>query len=190
MAQIGAMAYSHTNRNGVTLYLHRGRATFGEPFEFLDSVHEGALDALPKGYDVYEDPNGRLRLVLQTDDLFSDADVQIVRAALQSTAYAEYLVEVIEDDIVIMQPDWSRAELARFLAQPVDSLTAEEIEDNTHYAPIMCLQPELAPHGHFRLLRMEFDPIPGWSEPLTEGPLDEVVAQLGSQLRDAVSPHL
>jgi hypothetical protein len=180
------MPYAHTNRHGVTLYLHAGSAC-GEPFVFRESIGKGALDAVPDGFEVYEDPNGRVRLVLEADDLVTDAHVQVVRSALESTPYADYGVEVVDEVIVIMQPDWTRAELARFLDRPVTSLTAEEIRDNTHYAPILRLEPSLAVNGHYSLMRMEFDPIPGWSEPLLEGPLEEVAARLESRLRDASS---
>ena len=180
------MPYTHTNRHGVTLYLHAG-PVYGEPFVFREGIGAGALDAVPDGFAVYEDPNGRVRLVLQADDLVTEAHVQMVRSALESTPYAEYGVEVVDEAIVIMQPDWTRAELARFLDQPATSLTADEIRDNTHYAPIMCLEPSLVIDGHYSLMRMEFDPIPGWSAPLLEGPLDEVAARLEAHLRDALS---
>lgn len=186
MAQCDVMPYAYTNRHGVTFYLHTGRGC-GEPFVFRERIGEGALDAVPEGFEVYEDPNGRVRLVLGPDDLVTDAHVQVVRSALQSTAYAEYRVEVVDEAIVIMQPDWTRAQLARVIGRPAASLTAEEIRDNTHYAPIMRLEPSLAIDGHFFLTRMEFDPIPAWSAPLLEGPLEEIAAHLTSHLRDAVT---
>lgn len=179
------MPYAYTNRHGVTLYLHAGPGD-GEPFIFREGIGEGALDAVPEGHAVYEDPNGRVRLVLEADDLVTDAHIQMVRAALESTPYADYGVEVVDEAIVIMQPDWTRAELARFLDRPATSLTADEIRDNTHYAPIMRLEPSLAVDGHYSLMRMEFDPIPGWSAPLLEGPLEEVAARLDSHLHRAL----
>jgi hypothetical protein len=180
------MPYAHTNRRGVTLYLHADSG-YGDAFVFRERIGEGALDALPEGFEVYEDPNGRVRLVLEADGLVTDGHAQVVRSALQSTPYAEYYVEVVEDEIVILQPDWTRAELARFLGRPPGSLSVDEIRDNTHYAPIMCLEPTLDIDGHFALMRMEFGPIPGWSAPLLEGPLEELAAQLEPHLRDAVS---
>lgn len=180
------MPYAYTNRRGVTLYLHAGGY---EGLIFRERIGKGALDALPEGFEVYEDPNGRVRLVPEADGLVTDAHAQVVRLALESTAYAEYRVEVIEDAIVILQPDWTRAELARLLGRRPASLSTDEIRDNTHYAPIMCLEPSLDIDGQFSLMRMEFDPIPGWSAPLLEGPLEELAAALEPHLRDAVSPH-
>jgi hypothetical protein len=180
------MPYAYTNRHGVTFYLHAGRGS-GEPFIFRQAIREGALDAIPEGFQVYEDPNGRVHLVLEPDDLVTEAHAQLVRSALQATAYAEYRVEVVEDVIVILQPDWTRVDLARILGRPPASLTADEIHNHTHYAPIMRLEPSLADDGHFSVVRMEFDPIPGWSEPLLEGPLPQVATHLESLLRDALS---
>jgi hypothetical protein len=34
---------------------------------------------------------------------------------------------------------------------------------------------------------MDFDPIPGWSDPLVEGTLEELAARLEPHLRDALS---
>jgi hypothetical protein len=179
------MPYSHANRRGITFHLHAGRSALGPAFEFRQSIGDGALDALPEGYEVYEEPNGRLRLVLEADTPLAGTEAAAVRVALESTDYAEYLVEVVEGAVVILQPNWTRAQLARIIGQPVSSLTAEVIRNNTDYAPIMCIEPSAAIDGHFCLLRMEFDPIPGWSEPLVDGPLHVLLAQLEPHLRDA-----
>lgn len=121
------------------------------------------------------------------DGPLTGADAETVRQVLHATDYAEYLVEVVEAAIVIMQPNWTRAQLARIIGQPVSSLTVEDVRDNTDYAPIMRIEPSAAIDGHFCLLRMEFDPIPGWSEPLVQGPLDALLEQLEPHLRDAVT---
>ena len=182
------MPYAHTNRHGDTLYLHAGSTPLGEPYEFRPLPGDGALDALPESYQVYEDPAGRLSLVLVSDALVTAAHAAAVRLALDSTDYAEFGVEVFDDAVVIMQPNWTRAELARILGEPVTALTQEDVRENTDYAPIMCVAPSAAVAGHFCLVRMDFDPIPGWSEPLMEGTLDTLLADLESHLRQAVTP--
>ena len=52
------MAYSHTNSKGSTYYLH----TNGRMFFFSKEVKEGALDAVPAGYNVVEMKTGMLVL--------------------------------------------------------------------------------------------------------------------------------
>jgi hypothetical protein len=52
------MAYSHTNSKGNTYYLHSN----GRMFFFSKEIKEGALDALPAGYNVVEMKTGMLVL--------------------------------------------------------------------------------------------------------------------------------
>lgn len=52
------MAYSHTNSKGTTYYLHSN----GKMFYFSKEIKEGALDAVPAGYNVVEMKTGMLVL--------------------------------------------------------------------------------------------------------------------------------
>lgn len=52
------MAYSHTNSKGVTYYLHSN----GKMFFFSKEIKDGALDAVPAGYQVVEMKTGMLVL--------------------------------------------------------------------------------------------------------------------------------
>jgi len=52
------MAYSHTNSKGTTYFLH----SRGKMFFFSKEIKEGALDALPAGYNVAEMKTGMLVL--------------------------------------------------------------------------------------------------------------------------------
>jgi hypothetical protein len=57
------MAFKHTNSKGQTYYLHakvRKLASGKEQrlFFFAKTVKEGALDAIPAGFEVTESPNG------------------------------------------------------------------------------------------------------------------------------------
>ena len=52
------MAYSHTNSKGATYYLHSN----GKMFYFSKEVKDGALDAVPAGYNVVEMKTGMLVL--------------------------------------------------------------------------------------------------------------------------------
>lgn len=48
------MAYAHTNSKGTTYYLHSN----GKMFFFSKEVKDGALDAVPAGYNVVEMKTG------------------------------------------------------------------------------------------------------------------------------------
>jgi hypothetical protein len=52
------MAYSHSNSKGTTYYLHSN----GKMFYFSKEIKEGALDAVPDGYQVVEMKTGMLVL--------------------------------------------------------------------------------------------------------------------------------
>lgn len=52
------MAYSHTNSKGTTYYLHSN----GKMFFFSKEIKDGALDAVPAGYEVVEMKTGMLVL--------------------------------------------------------------------------------------------------------------------------------
>jgi len=57
------MAFSYTNTRGNTYYLHATTRTLksgkeGKLFFFAKSEREGALDAVPEGYQVAETKNG------------------------------------------------------------------------------------------------------------------------------------
>jgi hypothetical protein len=52
------MAYSHSNSKGTMYYLH----TNGKMFYFSKEIKEGALDAVPDGYQVVEMKTGMLVL--------------------------------------------------------------------------------------------------------------------------------
>ena len=52
------MAYAHTNSKGTTYYLHSN----GRMFFFSKEVKDGALEALPSGYNVVEMKTGMLVL--------------------------------------------------------------------------------------------------------------------------------
>lgn len=57
------MAYAYTNSKGVTYYLHSKETTLRNGrqqtlYFFAKTVKEGALDAVPEGYEVVESRNG------------------------------------------------------------------------------------------------------------------------------------
>lgn len=62
------MAYSHTNSKGVTYYLHKKDVTLRGGklqtiYYFAKDTRPEAIDALPEGYEVVENPrNGFLTL--------------------------------------------------------------------------------------------------------------------------------
>jgi hypothetical protein len=61
------MAYSHTNSKGKTYYLHAAKRQLksgkeSKLYYFAKEVKEGALEAVPEGYQVVESKSGLLAL--------------------------------------------------------------------------------------------------------------------------------
>jgi hypothetical protein len=57
------MTATYTNRKGKTYYLHQGKTKLGNPKYFFALRDEGNLvEAIPSGYEVYENPNGQVFL--------------------------------------------------------------------------------------------------------------------------------
>lgn len=54
------MATIYTNSKNIQYYLHKGKTKTGKDKFYLSQKKEGAIDELtPKGYEVYENPNGQ-----------------------------------------------------------------------------------------------------------------------------------
>ena len=56
------MKIKYTNRKGETYYLHKGRKKKGGSQFFFSKNSDDVLESIPQGYEVYEDPNGRVFL--------------------------------------------------------------------------------------------------------------------------------
>lgn len=66
------MAYSHTNSKGVTYYLHSKDVVLRGGKEqtiyyFAKDTRPEAIDALPKGYEVVENPRNGFLTLKRTD---------------------------------------------------------------------------------------------------------------------------
>lgn len=60
------MAVTHTNRKGITYYLHQGTTRTGKPKYFFAQRADGDLvEVLPVGYEIYENPNSQVFLRCQ-----------------------------------------------------------------------------------------------------------------------------
>ena len=54
------MATIYTNSKNIQYYLHKGKTKTGKDKFYLSQKKEGAIDEpTPKGYEVYENPNGQ-----------------------------------------------------------------------------------------------------------------------------------
>lgn len=101
------MTVTHTNRKDKTYYLHQGTTKTGKPKYFFALRDEGDLvDAVPPGYEIYENPNGQVFLRKIRPQLITDEEVATVEAGMQKYCRLEnYIVDVKKDTILVYTPD-------------------------------------------------------------------------------------
>ena len=106
------MALHYTNRRGSTYYLHRRKTKNGKVrYVFAKSVSDGALDALPDGYQVRESINGVVSVVsLAQARLITELEEQAVRSAMAELDLHEYRLEIRGNAIIVFEPDRRVAE--------------------------------------------------------------------------------
>lgn len=101
------MTVTHTNRKGKTYYLHQGTTKAGNLKYFFALRDEGDLvDAIPPGYEIYENPNGQVFLRKVRPQLITDEELATVEAGMRRHCRLEkYIVDVKKDSILIYTPD-------------------------------------------------------------------------------------
>ena len=108
------MTVTHTNRKGKTYYLHQGKTKLGNPKYFFALRDQGDLaQAIPPGYEVYENTNGQVFLRRIQSRKITDQEVAIVKAGLQQYSHLKRtLVDVKKNAIAIYTPDQDLDQLA------------------------------------------------------------------------------
>jgi hypothetical protein len=97
------MPVMHVNRKRDTYYLHAGKTKTGKPRYWFSTKAEGDLvDAIPEGYEVYENPDAQAFLRKELPRFIADEEIAIVREGLHK--YAEdrrCMADVRERHIVV-----------------------------------------------------------------------------------------
>lgn len=79
------MPVQHVNRRGDTYYLHVGEGRSGKPNYWFSRKADGTLlDAVPEGFEVYEDPDARVVLRRKLVSLVTGEEAEFVRAWLRA----------------------------------------------------------------------------------------------------------
>jgi hypothetical protein len=101
------MAVTHTNRRGKTFYLHQGKTPKGNPkYHFAQSAEGDLVETIPDGYEVYENPNGRVYLRRIPPQIITDEEVAAVDAGIPRYSRLErYIIDVRKNAILIYTPD-------------------------------------------------------------------------------------
>jgi hypothetical protein len=137
------MAIQHVNRRGDTYYLHQAKTKTGKPKWFLSTKQEGDLaDSIPKGYEIYENPNSQVFLRKKAPRLITAEEVAAVEKALRAFAIAKHaIVDAKKDAIVVHLPHEDSESLIEDLRPLVGGATtlpsAFKVERYLHYTPMM-----------------------------------------------------
>ena len=111
------MTLRYTNQKGETYYLHKGSRRKGSSRYFFSKKKEGApAESIPGGYEIYEDPNGKvyLRKVAQK---ITQEEVSVVRTLnRQYSKPKDYKIDVKGKAITIYLPDQEIEDLRRSIS--------------------------------------------------------------------------
>ena len=97
------MPVTHVNRKRDTYYLHAGTTKAGKPRYWFSKKTEGELvEAIPEGYEVYENPDAQVFLRKIVPQLVTPFEVAVVKKGLERYAPGQNcLVDVQGEHIVV-----------------------------------------------------------------------------------------
>lgn len=175
-----------TNRKGVTYYLHEGVTKTGKPKYFLSTKRDGKLrEAVPEGYELYEDPNAQVFCRKVPPKVIQDDEVLLVKRVLRQQANTPYfIVDVRGPDIIVHAADDdldNRMDLLSAFGAPRES-TLRFMEQHLRYMPMLRFHLIDKADRVFEACRWCFlGSIDDWF-PLDSGSLGELI--------DKYAPHL
>ena len=110
------MPVTHVNRKRDTYYLHAGKTKTGKPRYWFSKSTEGDLvDAIPKGYEVYENPDAQVFLRKIVPQLVTPAEIAVVVQGLRRFAPGQNcLIDVHGEHIVVYHAERVRLDLGGF----------------------------------------------------------------------------
>ncbi len=137
------MGIEHVNRRGDTYYLHQEKTKTGKPKFFFSRKQQGTLaEAIPDGFEVYENPNAQVFLRKALPRLVTEEEIAIVEGGVRKYAsVSHFLIDVKEESIVVhlANEDTSFLEdhaLNRFGLMP-GSVVSRSMERFLSYLPMM-----------------------------------------------------
>lgn len=136
------MTLQYTNYKGETYYLHKGMGKKGGSQYFFSRKEAGTpMKSIPEGYEIYEDPNGRVFLRKTVPPKISQEELSAVENSIQHYArIKDYKIDVKGKAITIYLPDLEIDELRTCFDSFVlvnHSLLDESLKNILNYSPIM-----------------------------------------------------
>jgi len=162
------MKIKYANYKGETYYLHKGRPKKGSSQYFFSKKEEGEpIEAIPKGYEIYENPNGRVFLRKFAPRKITQEEVSIIENGIRQLAkLRDYKIDAKGKTITIFLPDQEMDDLKRYFGSlsPINrSLLDESLKNILTYSPMMRFILIAEEGRKFRVERAHFaDAQDGW----------------------------
>ena len=135
------MAVEYVNRKQKTYYLHEGKTKTGKPKYFFSMKTEGALvEAIPEGYEIYENPNAQVFLRKIQPQMITPEEVAIVREGVKKCAKLDhFMVDVKGNQIVVYLCDQNVDGLMAIVASSSrdDAGLLDRLTQSFTYSPMM-----------------------------------------------------
>ena len=86
----------YTNRRGNVYYLYQGTTKTGKPkYYFAMTLKDDCLQIIPKGFEIYENPNAQVFLIKKEPPLISNDEKQVVISALKANkSIKHFMVDI------------------------------------------------------------------------------------------------
>ncbi|HZM06785.1 MAG TPA: hypothetical protein VFC44_27600 [Candidatus Saccharimonadales bacterium] len=133
------MSVEHVSRSGQVYYLHVKSRKNGRPNFYFSKDPEGPpVDAVPDGFEIYENIGGQVFLRRIPKKLIADDEVELTRAALALHAEKwRHKIDVKKNIVTVYETD-SSDDLSELLAPWVDPAKEKEYRiRNAHYMAVL-----------------------------------------------------
>ncbi len=137
------MPIQYTNRKGKTYFLHEGKTKKGNPRYIFSGSKKFAVKEIPKGYQIYENPNAQVFLRRIQPKLIYEAEEILIKKALKDLVERKYCNITFEkSDITIYLADHN-VDRMREIFKDTDRAKKEGIEvlidQELTYSPVIKL---------------------------------------------------
>jgi hypothetical protein len=136
------MTVRYTNYKGETYYLHKGTGKKGgSQYSFSKKEVGAPVKSIPKGYEIYEDTNGRVFLRKTVPPKISKEELSVVENSIRQYAkLKDYKIDVKGKAITIYLPDQETDDLRSCFDSLVfinHSLLDKSLKNILTYSPVM-----------------------------------------------------
>lgn len=136
------MPVEYVNRREDIYYLHQGKTKTGKPKYYFSLKKDGNLvESIPKGYNIYENPNAQVFLKRITRKVITNKEISTVEKGIRKFSELKYFeIDVKKNSIVVFIPDQDVVSLRDTLMNigPIDELQlSQSLRRCLTYSPMM-----------------------------------------------------